>query len=253
MSTVAQYFDTLKADAPRKAVVAALVNNMKGMGITNTFTQAGILSVVSKESDFKPKNEIPYRITPNNIIRNVFGNRVGMYNDTQLNNLKANDEAFFNAVYGGWYGNAANEGYKYRGRGYNQLTFKGNYLQIGNQIGVDLVNNPDLLNNVDIASKALIQFFKNKFSESNNKLYLYNSKSINDFKDLNNAVLASYHANAGWGNSISTDSTGGKALAVGRSTSFLDIVKQNPGTTGSIFFLISAATGAIIWKVNKRN
>ena len=252
MASTAQYFDILKTDTKRKAVVASLVTNMKLMGVTNPLTQAGILSVVSKESDFIPKNEIPYSNTPNTRIRAIFGSRVSMYNEAQLTSLKANDVAFFNAVYGGWYGNATNEGYKYRGRGYNQLTFKGNYVQIAKQIGVDIVNYPDLLNNVDVATKALIQYFKNRFSESGNKLSLYNSNGINDFKDLNSAVLASYHANAGWGNNIVNDTTGGKAKAVERSTTFLEIVKQNPTTTGGVFFLVSSAVGLLIWKYNRK-
>lgn len=252
MADTASYFNNLKADTKRKAVVAALVSNMKIMGITNPFTQAGILSVVSKESDFTPRNEIPYSGTSNARIRSVFGSRLARYTEAQLSALKLNDEAFFNAVYGGWYGNAFNEGYKYRGRGYNQLTFKGNYAQIAGQIGVDIVSNPDLLNNIDVATKVLIQYFKNRFSEQGNKLSLYNASGINDFKDLNNAVLASYHANAGWGNNIASDTTGGKAKAVERSITFLDIVKQNPGTSGGVFFLVSSMALALIWNYNRK-
>ena len=251
MANTTQYFDALKADTKRKAVVAALIQNMAKMGITNTFIQAGILSVVSKESDFKPQNEMSYAHTPNYIIRNALGARLLKYNDAQLTALKANDEAFFNAIYGGWYGNASNEGYKFRGRGYNQLTFKGNYEQIGKQIGVDLVNNPDRLNDTDTASKALIQYFKNRLTEPYNKLSLYNSKGLNDFKDLNSATLAAYHANAGWGNNISTDGTGGKAKAEERSATFLDLVKQNPGTTGGVFFLVSTTAALLIWNSNR--
>jgi predicted chitinase len=45
--------------------------------------------------------------------------------EAELTKLKSNDEAFFNAVYGlAKYGQTANEGYKYRGRGLNQITFK---------------------------------------------------------------------------------------------------------------------------------
>lgn len=252
MADTTIYFNTLKADSKRKAVVAALVSNMKLMGVTNPFTQAGILAVVSKESDFTPKNEIPYRNTPNDHIRAVFGSRVSKYTDPQLTNLKANDEAFFNVVYGNMYGNAWNEGYKYRGRGYNQLTFRGNYAQIAPQIGVDIVNNPDLVNNLDVATKVLVQYFKNRFSENGNKLTQYGAKGINDFKDLNNAVLASYHANAGWGNNIATDSTGGKAKAIERSATFLEIVKANPSTTGGVFFLVSAAAAVFLFRFNKK-
>ena len=47
--------------------------------------------------------------------------------DAQVDSLKANDESFYNTIYGGKYGNAPDEGYKYRGRGFNGITFKGIY------------------------------------------------------------------------------------------------------------------------------
>ena len=49
-----------------------------------------------------------------------------------------------NKVYGGRMGNTElNDGYKYRGRGFVQLTGKDNYDRVGNALGIDLVGNPD--------------------------------------------------------------------------------------------------------------
>ena len=38
---------------------------------------------------------------------------------------------------------AKNDGYLYSGKGFNQLTFKGNYKKIGDLIGIDLISNPN--------------------------------------------------------------------------------------------------------------
>ncbi|GGB15210.1 chitinase [Sphingomonas metalli] len=54
------------------------------------------------------------------------------------------------------YGNTcAGDGPKYYGRGYVQLTWKANYAKAGNKLGVDLVGNPDLAMNADLAARIM--------------------------------------------------------------------------------------------------
>ncbi|QQT26812.1 glycoside hydrolase family 19 protein [Sphingobacterium spiritivorum] len=54
-------------------------------------------------------------------------------------------EKLGNFVYDGRMGNAKGEGYKYRGRGWMQLTGKDMYELFSKYIGEDCVNNPDLV------------------------------------------------------------------------------------------------------------
>jgi len=59
-----------------------------------------------------------------------------------------NPQKIANKVYGGRMGNGAEssgEGYKFRGRGYIQLTGKDNYTAFGKAINEDIVSNPDLV------------------------------------------------------------------------------------------------------------
>ena len=78
-----------------------------------------------------------------------------------------NSEEIFNIVYGDDYrtdeyklgNNLPGDGFKYRGRGPLMITGKTNYKKVGDAIGVDLVNNPDLLRtDKDISIKAAMAY-----------------------------------------------------------------------------------------------
>jgi putative chitinase len=66
-----------------------------------------------------------------------------------------------NIVYGGRYGNSApGDGWKYRGRGLKQVTFKSNYDACGKALSLDLVNDPDLLLQDQNAARSAGWFWK---------------------------------------------------------------------------------------------
>lgn len=200
-------------------IIIAELNNAK---ITNRFVHAAILSIVQKETEFNPgADETSYRNTSNARIRKIFS-KTGRLTEEQLNALKRNDRAFFNFIYDGVAGNGPNDGYLYRGRGFNQITGRGNYDMVGKSIKVDLVKNPELLADPLIAARALVRFYINGYRtlvRIGTAREQYNSSNINDFKNLRDALGAMYHINAGPGHSmrvINADVTGG--LAKARST-----------------------------------
>jgi predicted chitinase len=219
-----------------------IVNELKAAGITNQYSIAAILAVIDKESGFKPQTEISYANTSNPRIRGIYTDRTGSLSDEQLNTLKKDPVKFFNFVYGGKYGNSPTEGYTYRGRGFNQLTYKGNYKYYSDLLKLDLVKNPDLVNDPAVAAKIVAAYFKENF-KNNAKIVKarYGANNINDFNDARTAVNAFYNANAGFGKDTSKDVTEGKTKALKKVNSFI-----NPAT-GLIISLPIIFIGALIF------
>jgi len=183
-----------------------IVEALKKYGIVNPLTQKAILSVIGKESNFIPKDEISYKNTSNERIRKIFGSRVKNLSDNELSRIKKTDE-FWDVVYGGRYGNdRPGDGAKYRGRGFNQLTFKSNYEKYNNLLkqhgtNVDIVRNPEMVNNPEIAAEINALYFLNGLSSRHSKRKFGNDDP-NDFTDFEDALGAAVNANAGWGKDI---------------------------------------------------
>jgi putative chitinase len=75
-----------------------------------------------------------------------------------------NPQKIANKVYGNRMGNgpeSSGEGYKFRGRGYIQLTGKENYTAFGKSIGVDIPSNPDSVASTYALASAAWFFSKN--------------------------------------------------------------------------------------------
>lgn len=203
-----QYFNNLSST--KKNTISLVVNACKERGINNPITQAALCAIVSKESDFVPKGESSYANTSADRIRSVFGKRLEGYTDAQIDTLKLDEKKFFSVVYGNAYGNGpepTRDGWTFRGRGFNQLTFRGNYKAIGKSINEDLENKPELMERLDIAAKALVQFYISSFDKMNSSLLSEygvaktgNSiQTMNGIKDIATAVRVFYQATAGSG------------------------------------------------------
>jgi predicted chitinase len=130
-----------------------VLKQLAEQGITDPRAQANILGMIQGESAFKMVSEQSYANTSNERIRAKMGRRVSGLNDAQLDDLKKDPKKFFDYVYSDL------GGYDYRGRGFIQLTGKENYKLVGEMIGEDLVGNPDLMLNPQIAAAASAAYF----------------------------------------------------------------------------------------------
>jgi len=219
----------MNLSAKQKNNIQIIMNRLVAKGITNPYAQAAVLSIVGKESGFIPQNEnLNYSAAR---LLQVFPSTIKT--PAQANALANKPELIANTIYGGRYGNAANEGYKYRGRGYNQITFKDTYRNVGTAIGKDLVANPDLLLDPTIAADAMIVYFLKRI-----KLY-YPSTDINKIKSLNDSLTVFYNANAGGPGKHLRDTTGGYDKAKNSINDLYTLVNNNKAATGGgLFFLI---------------
>ena len=150
--------------APAIPVAAAgaaglLASSLAEAGVTEK-GQANILAQVKAESNFAPKSENLNYKSAKRIFEVFKPPRIPSEQFAQQ--FVGNPEALANHVYATTDGNSEPvDGYKYRGRGYLQHTGKNQYKAIAKYTGVDVVSNPDLLNQPEVASKAVAWFFLN--------------------------------------------------------------------------------------------
>ena len=149
----------LKGHIP-DAVIAQIPDTAAKFGITNTLRLAHFLAQCGHESGgFKAVSE-NLNYSADGLVK-IFGK---YFNSTTAAGYARNPEKIASKVYASRMGNgdeASKEGFKFRGRGYIQLTGKENYTAFGKSIGVDIPNNPDLVASAYALASAAWFFSKN--------------------------------------------------------------------------------------------
>lgn len=134
----------LKGHIP-DGVIAQIPDTASRFGITNTLRLAHLLAQANHESGgFKAVREnLNYSAKG---LMNIFKKYFPTV--TLANVYQRNPEAIANRVYANRMGNGdenSGDGYKYRGRGYLQVTGKSNYIEFNKTVNEDIISNPDLI------------------------------------------------------------------------------------------------------------
>lgn len=147
----------------------ALVREMDAQGITNANERAAIMAQAHHESGGFSTTEENFNYSGRRLFElygagNSYGNRVRFNSVEDANALVAQGQsAVGDVIYGGRMGNTdVGDGFKYRGRGAFQLTGRDNYRRIGEQIGVDLESNPELVNDPEIGAKVALAYYNTR-------------------------------------------------------------------------------------------
>jgi len=153
--------EKLKGHIP-ESVIAQIPDTAKKFNITNPLRLAHFLAQCGHESGgFKSVSEnLNYSAKG---LRETF--KKYFISEAVATPYAKNPEKIASKVYGGRMGNgdeASKDGFKFRGRGYIQLTGKQNYTNFAKFIGEDTVSNPDLVATKYPLASAAFFFDSNK-------------------------------------------------------------------------------------------
>jgi putative chitinase len=152
--------EKLKGHVP-DSVIAQIPETAKKFNITNSLRLAHFLSQCGHESGgFKAVSEnVNYSADG---LKKIFGK---YFPGNLAESYARQPEKIASRVYGSRMGNgdeSTKEGFKFRGRGYIQLTGKSNYTNFAKFIGEDTVSNPDLVATKYPLASAAFFFDSNK-------------------------------------------------------------------------------------------
>ncbi len=152
--------DRLKGHVP-DAVIAQIPDTTAKFNITNSLRLAHFLAQCGHESGgFRAVTE-----NLNYSAKGLLGTFPKYFNSTTAAQYERKPELIASRVYASRMGNgdeASKEGFKFRGRGYIQLTGKSNYTNFARFIGEDTVSNPDLVSTKYPLASAAFFFDSNK-------------------------------------------------------------------------------------------
>jgi predicted chitinase len=139
----------------------ALLQEMVNEGITDPKEQAMIMAQMDHESGgfTKTKENLNYKSADRLMSLSKSARKQGKPAVEAA--IAQGDDAVAELMYGGRMGNTAKgDAAKYRGRGLVQLTGKDNYSAASKDLGIDLVNHPELAEIPEVAAKIVLWYWK---------------------------------------------------------------------------------------------
>jgi len=146
---------------------AAMLNEMAAQGITDPNEQAMLMAEVDHESGgFTSTKEKSHTRASTVMAVSKTAREAGLPAVEAA--VAQGGDAVAELMYGGRMGNTEKgDGAKYKGRGLIQLTGKDNYAAASKDLGIDLVNHPELAESPEVTAKTAVWFWKkNKLGES---------------------------------------------------------------------------------------
>jgi predicted chitinase len=152
----------IKSHATGKSAAnkAAMIAEMDAQGITDPNERAMLMAQVDHESGgfTKTKENLNYRSGRLMEVSKTARDKGKPAVDAAV---AQGEDAVAELIYGGRMGNVEKgDGAKYRGRGLIQLTGRANYEAAGKDLGLDLINHPELAETPENAAKTAMWYWK---------------------------------------------------------------------------------------------
>ena len=165
-----------------------LIDTMRNYGFSNEVI-AGVLGNIKVECDFKLQAENMYYTKAETLMR-TFPSKFKHMSLAEIETYTKNPTKLGDYVY------KELGGYRYRGRGFIQLTGIANYKAYSDKLNLDLVSNPDLALREDIACLIVVEYIKS--------VAFAKYPSLNQIRDINTVADIITKSIQGFGKNYST-------------------------------------------------
>lgn len=203
----------------------AVVSALAGEGINTPLVRVGAASTMGVESTRPIAERYPSGVDPYSYFESKYGYQTAV--GKRLGNTEPGD------------------GFKFRGRGFIQLTGRWNYKRYGDLIGVDLIADPDRALDADIAARVFASYFNQSGAAS-----AAENQDWRRVRYVVNSGLAGYDTFIGYVNSLLPDAFPADA------TSASPQPPQQPagggGFTAPVAVVGGILAGVLLWLLAKR-